>query len=132
MSKITILLSFLFLMAISCLNGVAAVENEKPEFIRSRELATCAVCSADFLGKPSCTGFTFKAADVWDSYAELAEADSSCSQRCCASSEEMCCDDYTTGFWAGFIVGMVGLGLLICYCFVDCVILPRRKAASDE
>lgn len=80
----------------------------------------------------TCSGFKVRKASMWDDFAVfvndtgeelcvLAEDGGfNTNFLCCAETEDGCCEDYPTGFFVGFVIGIGGIGLMVLYAVYLC------------
>ena len=79
-----------------------------------------------------CTGFKVRKESAWDDFAVFQNGkcvmaedaddpyDFNSNFLCCAENEDDCCEDYPTGFYVGFGIGVGGIALMVLYAVYLC------------
>lgn len=80
----------------------------------------------------TCSGFKVRNEKKWDDFNVLEDNDR-CEEAkesdkydfnsnylCCAENEDECCEDYPSGFYAGFGIGVGGIAFMVLYAVYLC------------
>ena len=103
--------------------------------VMGADVSGCNVCTKSMLIKKDCTGFTVANNDYFDEFEvirtgddgkpECVDADEtddySKNFLCCTDDESVCCEDYTTGLYIGFGIGLAAIALLVCVAGKACL-----------
>ena len=137
----------LFALVLAVILAFSGVSADKP-LLRSQELAfmedvqghrqlrECSNVCPFSVSEPRCPGFSY-ASRQWDAYAQIGDngeiLQQACRQQCCYSqSEDECCDDYPTGYYVGFGLGLVGLIIMTLACCYECGGFNRFTSKKEE
>jgi hypothetical protein len=104
---------------------------------------TCGDCPDDFvLERFDCTGFKVRRDAYWADR-EVLDKDGDCvdaedsdkfndNYLCCAPDTSFCCEDYPTGFYVGFAVGIGGISIMLLYAVYMCFCAPKAEVKEIE
>mmetsp|Transcript_14535 Transcript_14535/g.20536 ORF Transcript_14535/g.20536 Transcript_14535/m.20536 type:complete len:135 (+) Transcript_14535:99-503(+) len=99
---------------------------------RELEVSCDTVCEEPKqLSDSACSGFKRSNDDIWDDYAEDNVAGNDCVYQCCAEDLSECCEDYPTGYYVGFIIGISGMVILCVGVIYLCATTEREKVVEE-
>mmetsp|Transcript_9672 Transcript_9672/g.13653 ORF Transcript_9672/g.13653 Transcript_9672/m.13653 type:complete len:136 (-) Transcript_9672:171-578(-) len=121
-------------LATSSMARVADPTKDFHDIMNGRELEVSCdnVCTKMYLEDSSCTGFKRSKDSIWDDYPEDNKPGEDCTYQCCTDDKSECCEDYPTGYFAGFIIGVVGMVVLCLGAAYFCATTKREKVDEDN